>query len=81
MYRKPVAWINVAGPGRGANAQSELETVLGYIHASVIEPACRQIPVARDAVGPDGIVTDALVRESIAEVLQVIADANAALGG
>jgi chromate reductase len=81
MYRKPVAWINVAGPGRGANAQSELETVLGYIHASAIVPACRHIPIARDAVDPDGIVTDAVVRASIADVLRVIADANAAPGG
>ena len=81
MYRKPVAWINVAGPGRGANAQSELETVLGYINASVIVPACRNIPIARDAVGAEGMVTDAGVRASIADVLRVIADANAALGG
>ena len=81
MYRKPVAWINIAGTARGAGAQAELETVLGYINASVIVPACRHIPVARDAVGADGLVTDVGVRAAIADVLRAIADANAALGG
>src|SRR2546430_7605900 len=42
LYGKPVAWINVANEGRGQGAQDTLLTVLGYVGAQVIEPACRR---------------------------------------
>ena len=47
LYGKPVAWVSVAPPGRGAGAQATLETVLGYVGARVIEEACRRLPLAR----------------------------------
>jgi chromate reductase len=72
MYGKPVAWINVAAPGRGEQAHATLATVLGYVGAVPIEPACGRVFVARDAVGPDGIVSDAAARTGIAAVLQTI---------
>jgi NAD(P)H-dependent FMN reductase len=58
MYRKPAAWVNVAAPGRGGGASAELATVLGYVTADIITGACRDVPVARSAVGPDGTVDD-----------------------
>jgi chromate reductase, NAD(P)H dehydrogenase (quinone) len=73
LYRKPVAWINVAAAGRGEQAHATLATVLGYVGAVPIETACRRVVVARDAIGPDGIVTDVAARAGIAAVLQTIA--------
>ena len=70
MYGKPVAWINVAGEGRGANADASLATVLGYLGTTVIEPACGRHVVPRDAVGPDGDVVPAELRAELAEVLR-----------
>jgi chromate reductase len=81
MDEKPVAWINVAGPGRGEGAQAELDTVLGYVKASVLRTACRRVEVSRNALGDDGTVTDGGVRAQIADVLRVMAEANPAPGG
>ncbi len=74
IYGKPVAWINVAAEGRGVNAEASLATVLGYVGAAVIEPACQRIPIPRDAVGPDGLVTDPDVRARLADVVRTIVD-------
>ena len=72
IYGKPVAWINVAAGGRGTGAQEGLATVLGYVGAVAIELACRRVPVARSAVGPDGLVTDHGFRACVAEILRTI---------
>jgi NAD(P)H-dependent FMN reductase len=67
LYGKPVAWLNVANPGRGEGAQATLATVLGYVGASVVEPACARLPVGREALGPDGLVADPSLRARIAD--------------
>lgn len=72
LYDKPVAWVNVANPGRGEGAHAALATVLGYVGAVVIESACARLPVSRDAVGSDGIVADPTIRARIAAVCQEI---------
>jgi len=66
LYGKPVAWINVAAPGRGQGAADALAGVLGYVGADIAAPACRRIPVDRAAVGSDAMITDARVRAEIA---------------
>jgi hypothetical protein len=43
--------------------------VLGYVDAEVIERACAQVYVARDAVDGDGLITDAAVREALTKVV------------
>jgi NAD(P)H-dependent FMN reductase len=73
LHRKPVAWINVAAPGRGEGASATLATVLGYVDADVIAEACVRIFVHRDAVGPDGLVADPSTRDALASVLSTIA--------
>jgi len=70
LYGKPVAWVNVAPAGRGDGAPASLETVLGYVGATVIERACVRRPVGREAVGSDGLIADPIIRASIADVLQ-----------
>ena len=72
MYRKPVAWINVAPEGRGDTAQASLATVLGYLGTDVVEPACLRIPVARDAVDACGVIADDGIRRRLSEVLEAL---------
>jgi NAD(P)H-dependent FMN reductase len=69
---KPAAWINVASNGRGAAASDELRTVLTYTDFSVVDKACVQVPVARDAVGEDGEVEDPSVRSEIAAAIETL---------
>jgi NAD(P)H-dependent FMN reductase len=67
---KPVAWVNVAAdPRRGAGAHSTLATVLGYVQARVVEQACIGVPIAREAVGADGLVSDEGTRAAIVAAL------------
>ncbi len=72
IYGKPVAWLNVAAPGRGELAHKSLATVLGYVGAHVLDDACARIQVPRSAVGPGGgIVAPELVdaiRRFVADV-------------
>ena len=60
-YGKPVAWINVSGPAAptgGADAHDSLGKVLRYAGADIVESACARIPLTRQQIGPDGLVTD-----------------------
>ena len=74
LYRKPVAWINVAAEGRGGGASADLAKVLGYVDAAVIEAACVRLPVPRTAIGPDGTVTDPAFRAGLTQVLRAVAE-------
>ncbi|MDJ0323795.1 NADPH-dependent FMN reductase [Cryobacterium sp. PH31-AA6] len=62
---KPVAWINVAAPGRGRGALATLASVLGYIDARILDEACIDLPVARDMV-ESGIVASLPERDALA---------------
>jgi chromate reductase, NAD(P)H dehydrogenase (quinone) len=68
LYEKPVAWLNVAAPGRGGGAAATLASVLAYVGAKVIDSACRDIPVPRSAVTPDGMVRDPQFSAAVADV-------------
>jgi chromate reductase, NAD(P)H dehydrogenase (quinone) len=73
MYRKPVASVNVSGSStRAAGAHASLAAVLGYLHADVVEDACAHIPVARDRVGPDGLIADPGIRGRVADVVEIL---------
>lgn len=72
IYRKPVAWINVAAVGRGAGATASLELVLGYIGAEIIKPACIALPVRSDMIGSDGAIADRTVRGRLGDVWSAI---------
>ena len=74
-YNKPIGWINASGPAAptgGADAHDSLRKVLGYVHADIVEAACTRVPLTRDAVGPDGTVTDPALREQIGETLRAL---------
>lgn len=74
-YGKPVAWINASGaaaPTGAADAHESLRKVLVYVGADIVEDACVRIPVARQAVGPDGTITDPAIRVQIASTLTAL---------
>jgi hypothetical protein len=62
-----------AAPTGAADAHDSLRKVLGYVHANIIDPACVCIPVPRQAVGPDGTITDPAIRRQIAKALETLA--------
>lgn len=72
LYGKPVGWITVAAEGRGGHAEASLATVLGYVGATPVEGACVRLPVAREAVGADGLVDDPEFRAGLAAVVASI---------
>ena len=72
LYRKPVAFINVAAAGRGSGADATLRTVLGYVDADIIEAACVRVTVGRDAIGSAGTVTGPELRSQLADVLSAL---------
>src|SRR6185312_10533806 len=74
-YRKPIAWINVSGaaaPTGGADAHDSLRKVLSYVHADIVEAACTRLPLTRDAVGPEGTITDPTARATIADAVRAL---------
>ena len=74
-YWKPIAWINASGPAAptgAADAHASLRKVVGYLSMAVVEEACLRIPVARDAVGEDGLIADAAIREALAAALAAL---------
>jgi chromate reductase, NAD(P)H dehydrogenase (quinone) len=75
-YRKPVAWINAAGPASptgAADAHQSLRKVLGYAGAEVVDSACARVPVSRDMIGASGLVEDDAARTEIRRVSEEIA--------
>jgi NAD(P)H-dependent FMN reductase len=74
-YRKPIAWINVAGPASptgAADAHTSLRKVVGYLSMEIVEEACVRIPVARDVIGEDGLIADPAIREPLAAALAAL---------
>ncbi len=75
IYQKPVAWINVSTmPTGAAGAHASLRTVLNYAGTRIVEDACAHIPVARHAVGDDGLIHDDALRREIATAVAALRD-------
>jgi NAD(P)H-dependent FMN reductase len=47
LYEKPVAWLDVANPGRGEGARAQLAVVLGYVGARIVHEACLHLALER----------------------------------
>jgi chromate reductase len=77
-YRKPVAWINAAGPAAptgAADAHESLRKVLGYVGADIVEEACARVPVSRGDVAADGTIADERARTEIRHAMGALAGA------
>jgi chromate reductase len=72
LYEKPIGFINASAHGAAMGAHATLRVVLGYVNADLVEEACVQIPVRRDAVGPEGVIADPDVRRAIAATLAAL---------
>jgi NAD(P)H-dependent FMN reductase len=80
-YGMPVGWVNVSGPASptgASGAHDSLRSVLTYTGTDIVEQACVRIPVARAAVGPDGLISEPGVRAGAAAVLVALAESVAA---
>jgi chromate reductase len=75
LVDKPVAWVNVGGPGRGDGAQATLRLVLDYVTANVIESACSKLTVPHGAVGADGTLADEQICLQLGKILATLATA------
>jgi chromate reductase len=83
-YRKPVAWINAAGPAApsgAADAHESLAKVLRYAGAEIVDRACVRVPVTRDMVGPDGLISEDGTRAAIALAVTALIDHARARAG
>jgi chromate reductase len=69
LYAKPVGWINASAHGAADGAHHTLRVVLGYVSADIVEDACVKIPIRRDVIGPNGIITDPSITSAISAVL------------
>jgi NAD(P)H-dependent FMN reductase len=77
-YEMPVAWINVSGraaPSGGADAHDSLRKVLGYTGSQIVEEAVLRLPLARDDIGADGLITPPAAREAIVAAMAALAAA------
>jgi chromate reductase len=76
-YRKPVAWINAAGPAApsgAADAHESLAKVLRYAGAEIVDAACVRVPITREMVDPDGLISDDAARAAIAAAVTALTD-------
>lgn len=74
---KPVAWVKVAPDvRRGEGAHATLATVLGYVQATVVDAACRHIPVTREQISSDGLITDDGTRRQIEQTVRALFAGN-----
>lgn len=73
LYEKPVAFINASAFGGAKGAHDTLRVVLGYVSAVVVEAACIQLPVRRDAIGAGGIIGDPAICAALAASLAALA--------
>jgi chromate reductase len=74
MYGKPVAWITVAPEGRGIHAEASLRTVLGYVGATILEPAGTRVVVARADLDPGGRIASTDLRARVEQLVRSFAD-------
>jgi hypothetical protein len=69
-----VAWINASSlPTGAADVHASLNKVLGYLSVDLVGASCLHIPVARSAVGEDGLIADAEIRTQLIAVLTSLA--------
>jgi NAD(P)H-dependent FMN reductase len=78
LYGKPVAWLDVANPGRGAGARAELRTVLGYVGAVIVEAACVHLDIDRSAMQAEAVAS--ANREQLASAITALRAATTQAG-
>ena len=75
-YGKPVAWINASGaaaPTGAADAHESLAKVLTYAGAEIVGDACARIPISRNMIDTEGLISDPQVGAQIGATLERLA--------
>ena len=70
LYRKPVALLNVAPAGRGAQAREALERVLTALDADV---TLHSVPVTQRELGPESEIGDPRILDQLQAVVAELA--------
>lgn len=70
LYRKPVALLSVAQPGRGANVRHALELVLRALDCDV---SFHSVPILRADLDRDGELRDRPITQELLRVLEALA--------
>lgn len=82
MSGKPVGWINPsAAPRRAADTYATLATVLSYTGPTVIDDACRDIPVFQRRLRADGSLDDPPTRQLIGAAARALTASVRGAGG
>ena len=77
-YGKPVAWINASGaaaPTGAADAHESLAKVLAYAGAEIVRDACARIPISRNMIDTDGLISDPQIGAQIGAAMKRLASA------
>ena len=75
-YGKPVAWINASGaaaPTGAADAHESLAKVLTYTGAEIVRDACARIPISRNMIDTEGLISDPQIGAQIGATLERLA--------
>ena len=75
LYGVPAGWINPSALGGSQDTYHALRIVLGRAGAEIIESACLDVPVPRDAVGADGLIESEQIRSAIRRALDALLEA------
>lgn len=67
LYGLPVGWINPSSHGGSKDTYAALRMVLERAGASIVESACADIPVPREAVCPNGRIEAQEIRAAIGQ--------------
>jgi chromate reductase len=65
LYGLPVGWINPSAHGGAHDTYHALRIVLGRAGAEIVEPACVDVPVPRDAIGTKGLIEAIEIRDRL----------------
>jgi chromate reductase, NAD(P)H dehydrogenase (quinone) len=70
LYGLPVGWINPSAQCGAQDTYHALRIVLGRAGADIVETACADIPLPRDAIGATGLLVG--IRSAFREPLQAL---------
>jgi NAD(P)H-dependent FMN reductase len=70
---KPTGWINPStNPLRAEKTYASLATVLRYTGATLVDGACVDVPVPRQAIDADGLIHDETIRRAISKATRAL---------
>ena len=75
LYQLPVGWINPSTHDGARDTYAALRIVLDRAGADIVAEACADVPIRRDAIGPDGRIDAPDIRAAIATAMIELSNA------